>query len=121
MTDPAITPPASTSGPGLAASERQRLHKAAQAFEAIFVRQMLTSARSGGFDKDLWGQDQGHETWAAMRDERFADIAAQSGVLGLAKQIEAQIAARPGVVSPAPASPSAPASAQTAKPGNPAA
>lgn len=55
MTDPAITPPTSTSGPALAASERQRLHKAAQAFEAIFVRQMLASARSGGFDKDLWG------------------------------------------------------------------
>jgi len=71
-----------------------RLHKAAQAFEAIFVRQMLSSARQGNFGDTLWGGDQGHDTFAAMRDEKFADIAAQSGTLGLAKQIETQLAGK---------------------------
>ena len=71
-----------------------RLHKAAQAFEAIFVRQMPSAARQGNFGDTLWGSDQGHETFSAMRDEKFADIAAQSGTLGLGKQIEAQLAGK---------------------------
>ena len=73
-----------------------RLHKAAQAFEAIFVRQMLSSARQGNFGDTLWGSDQGHDTFTAMRDEKFADIAAQSGTLGLGQQIEKQLAGKSG-------------------------
>jgi flagellar protein FlgJ len=79
--------------PGVAA-QRAQLHKAAQAFEAIFVRQMLASARAQNFGDTLWGTDQGNQTFAAMRDERFADIAAQTGAFGLANQVEAQLAAR---------------------------
>jgi flagellar protein FlgJ len=71
--------------------DRAQLREAAQQFEAIFVRQMLASARSVNFGNDLMGQDQGGETFAQMRDERFADIAAKSGSFGLGKQIEAQL------------------------------
>jgi flagellar protein FlgJ len=70
-----------------------QLRKAAQGFEAIFVRQMLSAARAaslGGKDALFGGQAQ--ETFAAMRDERFADIAVGTGAFGLAKQIEAQLA-----------------------------
>jgi len=77
-----------------ATPERARLHQAAQAFEAIFVRQMLSSARQTNFGDTLWGTDQGSDTFTAMRDERFADIASQSGTLGLGKQVEAQLSAR---------------------------
>jgi flagellar protein FlgJ len=86
----------STAGPSPAATtpERTRLHQAAQAFEAIFVRQMLSSARQTSFGDTLWGEDQGHDTFTAMRDERFAEITAQSGALGLGKQVEAQLSAR---------------------------
>lgn len=80
--------------PGNAATdspERVRLHQAAQAFEAIFVRQMLSSAREANFGDELWGKDQGHDTFTAMRDDRFAQMTAQSGALGLARQVEAQL------------------------------
>ena len=46
--------------------------------------------RLAGEDAIFGGQAQ--ETFAAMRDERFADIAAQTGAFGLAKQLEAQFA-----------------------------
>ncbi|EGD59418.1 peptidoglycan hydrolase [Novosphingobium nitrogenifigens DSM 19370] len=72
--------------------DQSKLHQAAQAFEAIFVRQMLASARQTNFGDDLWGNDQGNDTFTAMRDERFADIAAKSGAFGLAHQIETQLA-----------------------------
>lgn len=75
-----------------APTERARLHQAAQAFEAIFVRQMLASANSADFGDDLWGKDPGHDTFAQMRNERLADVMAQGGSLGLARQIEAQLA-----------------------------
>lgn len=89
------------SGSDSAKSDRAKLHQAAQAFEAIFVREMLSAARATTFGDDLWGNDQGNATFAAMRDERFADIAAQSGTLGLGRQVERQlsplIAAPPAV------------------------
>ncbi|WP_428331780.1 rod-binding protein [Novosphingobium sp.] len=78
-----------------------RLKQAAQGFEAIFVRQMLASARKDNFGDTLWGSDQGHDTFTAMRDEKFADITAHSGTLGLAKQIEDQLAGKGSPAIPA--------------------
>lgn len=73
------------------ADQRSELREAAQAFEAILLRQMLASARSTDFGgNDLFeGSD---ETFTEMRDERFADIAAKSGQLGFADAIERQLA-----------------------------
>ncbi len=90
-----MSPLVSASVPNSAPSsaDRAALKKAAQGFEAIFVRQMLAAARStslAGKD-DLFG-GQAQQTFASMRDERFADIAAQTGAFGLAKQLEAQFA-----------------------------
>jgi flagellar protein FlgJ len=68
---------------------------AAQGFEAIFLRQMLSAAHKTNFageDDPFAGR--GNETFTTMRDEQFADIASKTGTLGFAKQIEAQIAAR---------------------------
>ncbi len=78
-----------------AASDREKLHKAAQAFEAIFVRQMLSSARQTSFGDDIFGSEAA-DTFKAMRDERFAEIASQSGTLGFARLIEAQLAKQVG-------------------------
>lgn len=72
-------------------TDRDRLATAARAFEAIFVRQMLAAARQSGLGDSLIG-GQGLETFRAMQDSHFADLAAQTGALGLAKQIEAQLA-----------------------------
>lgn len=74
-------------------TDREKLHKAAQAFEAIFVRQMLSSARAASFGEGIVSS-KGTETFTAMQDERFAEIASQSGALGFAKVIEAQLSTR---------------------------
>jgi peptidoglycan hydrolase FlgJ len=76
-----------------AGSSNEDLRKAAQAFEAIFLRQLLSSARAADFGgEDLIGGP-GIEQFEAMRDEHFADIASQQGVFGLAAAIERQVAA----------------------------
>lgn len=75
-----------------APTEREKLSGAARQFEAIFVRQMLASARSVDFGGDeVFGKMD--QTFVQMRDERFADIASQTGALGFARQIENHLAA----------------------------
>jgi flagellar protein FlgJ len=70
---------------------RDDLREAAQAFEAIFIRQLLSSARASDFGgSDLFGGP-GLEQFEAMRDEQFADIASQQGTFGLAAAIERQL------------------------------
>lgn len=90
---PSALPTLATSPAAPSAADRAALKKAAQGFEAIFVRQMLAAARSTSLagEDDLFG-GQANETFAAMRDDRFAEIAAQTGAFGLAKQLEAQFA-----------------------------
>ena len=97
-----LAPASTTAVSAPAATDGAALKKAAQGFEAIFVRQMLAAARStslAGEDDLFAGQAQ--ETFASMRDERFADIAAQTGAFGLAKQLEAQFARLLPSASPA--------------------
>jgi flagellar protein FlgJ len=103
---PSVTAPQQAAG-----TDRAALRKAAQGFEAIFVRQMLAAARASGLagEDNLFG-GQASETFAAMRDERFADIAAETGAFGLARQLEAQFAR----LLPA-APPTTPAAAPAAK------
>ncbi len=86
-----LTPKASTN--------QEELHQAAQAFEAIFVRQMLSSARAASFGEGLFSS-QATQTFQQMQDERFAEIASQSGALGFAKVIEAQLADRLAPATP---------------------
>ena len=72
--------------------ERTRLTEAAQQFEAIFLRQILAAARSTDFGGDDLFGGAGDETFREMRDAQFAEIASESGTLGLAARIEAQLA-----------------------------
>lgn len=82
----AATAPAAPPSP-----ERQKLAQAARQFEAIFVRQMLSSARKADFGGDVLG-GQSLDTFRTMQDERFADIAAETGAFGMARMIELQLA-----------------------------
>ena len=68
------------------------LTEAAQQFEAIFLRQMLAAARSTDFGGDELFGGQGDETFREMRDAQFAQLASESGALGFAASIEAQLA-----------------------------
>lgn len=73
-------------------TEREKLSGAARQFEAIFVRQMLSAARASNFgDDDVFGKMD--QTFVQMRDDRFAEIASQTGALGFARQIENHLAA----------------------------
>lgn len=82
------------SSPGAGKSTEQAdLRTAAQAFEAIFVRRLLASARAGSIEDQTPFSGPGLEQFTAMRDEHVADIAARSGGFGLADQIERQLSA----------------------------
>ena len=98
-----ITAPATTPAQGVS---REDLSKAAKQFEAIFVRQMLSSARKASFGDSLFS-NQGTDTFRQMQDERFADIASDTGAFGMAKMIEAHLAKL------LPAEPAAPTGAKT--------
>jgi flagellar protein FlgJ len=78
-----------------------KLHATAQKFEAIFVHQMLASARSANMGDTIF-KSQANDTFRQMQDERFADIAAAKGSLGLAAMIEKQLSAAQGLVPPTP-------------------
>ena len=77
-------------------TDREKLAKVARQFEALFVKQMLAAARKADFGDDLFG---GHsdgggalDTFRQMQDDHFADVTAETGALGLAARIEAQLA-----------------------------
>ncbi|MFM5883715.1 MAG: rod-binding protein [Novosphingobium sp.] len=73
---------------------RDQLAKAARQFEAIFVRQMLSEARKTNLGGDSLLGGQGLDTFRQMQDDRFAELAANTGAFGLARMIEAQLAAQ---------------------------
>jgi len=82
----------STSAPSAApATEREQLRDAARQFEAIFLRQLLSTARAADFGGDELFGGQGEETFREMQDSHFADLATQTGMVGLATSIEAQL------------------------------
>ena len=76
-------------------SDRQKLSAVARQFEAIFVRQMLSAARKTDFDGDELFGGKGLETFRQMQEEHFAGLAAERGAFGIARMVEAQLAARP--------------------------
>jgi flagellar protein FlgJ len=72
--------------------QREQLSAAAKQFEAIFLRQMLATARKADFGGKGLFDSEAIGTFRQMQDERFAEIASQTGALGMAKMIEAQLA-----------------------------
>ena len=92
----ALNPP---TGKG-SGDDAAQLKQVAEGFEAVFLRQMLASAGKADFGgEDLFGSS-GEDTFREMRDARFAEVAAATGTIGLATQIEAQLARH---LNPAPA------------------
>lgn len=84
------TLPGMTTAPG--ATDREKLAATAKQFEAVFVRQMLAEARKAHFGGEPIFGGQALDTFNRMQDEHFADVTADSGILGLAKIIEEQMA-----------------------------
>jgi peptidoglycan hydrolase FlgJ len=72
-------------------TDRAKLEKAAKAFEAVFMRQLLGSMRQGGFGDELMSNS-GVEQFQEMADARTADSLAERGSLGIADMLLAQLA-----------------------------
>lgn len=77
-------------------TDRAQLAAAAKQFEAIFVRQMLAAARKTHFGGDAL-DSQGMDTFRTMQDANFADLAANTGAFGIARQIEAALQSQLGI------------------------
>ena len=71
------------------AQRRQELRQAAQAFEAVFIRQLIGSMRSAKLADDMFGS-QATEQFRDMADSRLADSMAQQGTFGIADLLTAQ-------------------------------
>ena len=94
---------------------RQELRQAAQAFEAVFVRQLLGSMRSAKLADDMFGS-QATDQFRDMADARLADTMSQRGTFGIADMLVAQFqrhrsvqqaGAQPGTTAQAAATPDA--------------
>jgi peptidoglycan hydrolase FlgJ len=84
---PALTP-SSTVQPPAAAPER--LDEAADAFEAVFLRQMLASMRSASFGESLF-DSAATEQYRTMLDSTLADSMAAGNRLGIAEALTARL------------------------------
>ena len=70
-----------------------RLEKAADAFEAVFLRQMLASMRSASFGETLF-DSAATEQYRTMLGSTLADTMAQGSKLGIAEALTARLTAR---------------------------
>jgi flagellar protein FlgJ len=75
---------------------RQGLRQAAQAFEAVFIRQLIGSMRNAKLADDMFGS-QATEQFRDMADGRLADSMAQQGTFGIAELLTAQFDRHRGV------------------------
>ena len=76
--------------------EREKLVKAAQAFEAVFMRQMIGSMRQAKLGDDLFGSD-ASDQFREMQDAQVADnMVAEGGGLGVAAMLIKQFDTRAG-------------------------
>ncbi len=81
------------------AQRQQELRQAAQAFEAVFVRQLLGSMRSAKLADDMFGS-QATDQFRDMADSRLADTMSQRGTFGIADLLVAQFQRRQSVQQP---------------------
>lgn len=83
-------PVAGATSPAPAANApSDELKKAAKAFEAVFLRQMIGSMRQASLGEDLFGSS-ATQQYQEMADSRTADALADKGALGIANLLLAQ-------------------------------
>jgi peptidoglycan hydrolase FlgJ len=91
MTLQAIPKLASVTTPDAkATAEQTKLKSAAQAFEAVFLRQVIGSMRSASLGDGMF-DNEGTETFQSMADSKTADAMASKGVLGIADMLIKQL------------------------------
>jgi flagellar protein FlgJ len=85
----ASTTPAAKADAG-ADANRAKLKSAAQAFEAVFLRQMIGSMRKASLGDGMF-DNEGTEQFQDMADSKTADSMSQKGVLHLADMLVKQL------------------------------
>jgi flagellar protein FlgJ len=100
----AIPKLASVATPTKADADKAKLKSAAQAFEAVFLRQMIGSMRQASLGDGMFDSE-ATQQFQDMADSKTADAMSQKGVLHLAdlleKQLGATVAKADGVVAAA--------------------
>ena len=85
--------PAAGAASNAATPDMAKLRKAAQAFEAVFLRQMIGSMRSASLGDGILDSS-ATEQFRDMSDSKTADAMASKGVLGVADLLVKQLGAR---------------------------
>lgn len=85
----AATSPTGAQG-AAATGERAQLAKAAKAFEAIFMRQMLSTMRQSGLGEDIAGSS-AVDQFRELSDAKMAENLSGQGNLGIADLILRQL------------------------------
>ena len=91
-----------TAAPGATdtAAKAAKLKSAAQAFEAVFLRQMISSMRDANLGDGIFDSDSTKQ-FQDMADAKTAAAMSQHGVLGIAELVEKQMAHAAGAVTDA--------------------
>ncbi|WP_079637711.1 rod-binding protein [Sphingopyxis flava] len=79
--------------PKLAGGGGDGLRKAAEAFEAVILRQLMASMRQAKLGEDIFGSS-ATDNFREMADARTADSIASMRQFGIASMVEAQFRAR---------------------------
>lgn len=90
---PATVPPPATPAPAAAGGGDGGLRKAAVAFEAVILRQLLSSMRSAKLGEDIFGSS-ATDNFREMADAKLADSMASLRQFGIADLVEAQLRGR---------------------------
>ena len=95
MTTPisSIGAPAASAAPAGAGSGDGGLRKAAESFEAVILRQLLSSMRQAKLGDDIFGSS-ATDNFREMADARTADSMASLRQFGIADMVEAQLRGR---------------------------
>ena len=78
------------------ASQAERLQQAAEGFEALFMQQMMQSARKSSLGEDLLSSS-GQDHMRAMLDQKLTEVGAGRSNLGIARALYQQFAAAAGL------------------------
>lgn len=89
MTSAISSAMAALSAPAATASDAE-MRRAAEAFEAIILRQMLAAMRQGQLADDVFGSS-ASDNFREMADARLADTMAANRSFGIADMVERQL------------------------------
>ena len=93
MTMPISSSYASTPAPAAAGGGDGGLRKAAEAFEAVILRQLMASMRQAKLGDDIFGSS-ATDNFREMADAKTADSMAALRQFGIADMVEAQLKGR---------------------------